>query len=126
MPALSDQISAAQRWMQFLITTSTIVVSTGAFVWAMMVYALDEEYVQIEDFEEFRAEVKRDIQAVGGENRQALSAAVSNLQCDLMRSELDDLDVTILYKDDHGIPSGLDKVVREQKLRAFQSRSDCH
>ena len=123
---LIDQISTTQRWMQFLLTTSTIVVSTGAFVWAMMVYALDAEYVQLEDFDAFKREIKQDIHEVKEANQNIVGDAVSQLQCDLLRGELDDLDATILYKRDHKIPTGLDEVLRDQKLRALQGRSDCN
>ena len=125
MPVKPDVLSTYQRWMQFAITTGTIVVSTGAFVWAMMVYALDEQYVRIEDFETFKEEIEGSISRVESSTQLVVKTAVSDLQCDLMRSELNDLEATILYKNDHGIPAGLDQVLRDQKLRTLESRRDC-
>ena len=122
----STDISVAQRWMQFLITTTTIVISTGTMVWAVMVYALDSEYVQIEDFETFKQEIKTELEVNRSSTQRVVDRAVATLQCDLLRSELNDLDATILYKTDHSIPSGLDTVLRDQKLRELQSRTDCN
>ena len=115
-----------EKVLSLLYTTGGIVAATGMAAWGMMTWAMDDRYVEQSEFEEQIQQIDQRFDESDQNTQEAVVEAVSNIQCDDLRSELDDLDATILYKRDHKIPTGLDEVLRDQKLRALQGRSDCN
>jgi DNA-binding protein YbaB len=104
----------AQRWMQFAGTAGTIVTSTVLCVWAVMVYALDREYVQIEDFEAFKHEIKAD-----------LKDAVGEVHCAAMQQKLMELNTTISFKGQAGQDARLEKLLRDNQEISIKSDRRC-
>lgn len=107
-------VTIAQRWMQFLVTSGTIVVSTVGCVWAVMVYALDNEYVQIEDFDEFKHEVKLEIREV-----------VGGVNCQSIINEIESLNITITFKEKAQEDAALERLLRDNKVSQLHSDVSC-
>lgn len=112
--AKEPAITIAQRWAQFAVTTSTIVVSTVACVWGVMVYALDSEYVQIEDFDKFKNEIKVEIRS-----------AVADVHCQSIRQKVMELNTVITFKKQLGQDASLEKLLRENQMQSLQGDKRC-
>lgn len=102
-------ITLIQRWMQFAVTTATIVVSTVGCVWAVMVYALDNEYVQVEDFDKFKKEIKVEMRS-----------AISDVHCASIRQKIMELNTVITFKTQSGADPALERLLRENQIEALE------
>ena len=114
-------MTASQRWSQWAVTTGTIV----GLTWAAMVFALDTQYVQVEHFDKFKAEIKRDIDGVNSNIEISMQRAVTSVQCLSMEQELQQLETTRLYKRQRQESTELENMLIEQQRRALASRVDC-
>lgn len=106
-------ITTGQRWMQFLITSGTIIGGTTLMTWGMLTFAMDTKFVTDEEFGKFKEEVTASVARIETSTQTSLDDAVMDLKCEALRQRAAELETTATFKESVGQSAALERSLRQ-------------
>ena len=118
-------VTNMEKWVKLLAMTIGVVTFLGTASWSVLTYAMDQEYVKLEDMEDFSIEFDKKIEQLDNNNRQLIKETASSIECTMIKQRISELSSQIRYKQQEQQDYSLQQFQLDEQNLNLSLREDC-